>query len=331
MPPIFKTASSYLSRLWNRQLLVFFFFLLLSTAFWVFTAGKEVKEKDFDVTIELVGVPKNVVITTDPPKKVTITLRDEVFTLLRYQLKKQRNFRAVINWNEIDTSTGHVKLQTANLLKPLIATLHSTTQIIGQKPENVEFYFNYGLSKTVDVVLQGIIQADSTCYVIAQDIKPRKVTVYGSKEALDTVTGAYLQPVNLRDLKENKTIDVHFQRVKGLKFVPDVVTLTVYADGMMEKTVQVPVRGVNFPAGKTLCTFPPKVSVTYLVGTSLDKNIGPDAFTIVLNYEDLINSSGNRSSLSLKSLPTGVKNARITPSEVEFIIEEDRNYNESEE
>ena len=330
MPPILKTASSYLSRLWNRQLLVFLFFLLLSTAFWVFTAGKEVKEKDFDVSVELVGVPKNVVITTEPPKKVTITLRDEVFTLLRYQIKKQRNFRIVINWHEIDATSGHVKLQTANLLKPLIATLHSTTQVIGHKPEVVEFYFNYGLSKTVDVVLQGIVQADSTCYLIAKDIKPRKVTVYGAKEMLDTVTGAYLQPVNLRDLKENKTVDVYFQRVKGLKFVPEKVKLTVYADGMMEKTVQVPVRGVNFPAGKSLCTFPPKVNVTYLVGTSLDKNIGPDAFTIVLNYEDLINSSDNRSSLSLKSLPTGVKNARITPSEVEFIIEEDKTYNAEE-
>lgn len=326
MPPILKTASNYLSRLWNRQLLVFFFFLLLSAAFWVFTAGKEIKEKEFDIPVELVGVPKNVVITTEPPEKITLTLKDEVFTLIKYQWDIKNNLKVVLNWNEVNTSTGHVKITTATLLKPLAAQLRSTTQIVGHRPDVIEFFYNYGLSKTVDVVVQGIIQADSTSYVIASDVKPRKVTVYGSKEMLDTVTGAYLQPVNLRELRENKTVEVYFQPVKGLKFVPDHVTLTVYADEMMESTAQVPVRGVNFPAGKSLCTFPPKVTVTYNAGKTMTKNITADDFTIVLNYEDLINNPGNRCALQLKSLPTGVKSARISPSEVEFIIEDDASY-----
>ena len=119
MLPIFKSASDYLSSIWNRQSLVFLFFFGLSAAFWAFTAGKEVKEKEFEVELELVGVPKNVVITTDPPKKITVNLRDEVFTLLSYRFNSQRNFRAVINWNDVDTSNGHVKLQTATVLTQL--------------------------------------------------------------------------------------------------------------------------------------------------------------------------------------------------------------------
>lgn len=326
MPPILKLASSYLSRLWNRQLLVFLFFLLLSTIFWIFTAGKEVKEKEFDIAVELVGVPKNVVITTEPPKKISLTLKDEVFTLINYQINRQRDLKIVLNWNELSPTGGHVKITTATLLKPLAAQLYSTTQIVAHRPDVIEIFYNYGLSKTVDVVLQGIIQADSTSYVIASDVSPRKVTVYGSKEMLDTVTGAYLKPVNLRDLRQKESVTVQIQPVKGLKFVPDHVTLTVYADEMMESTVQVPVRGVNFPAGKSLCTFPPKVTVTYNAGKTMSKDITADAFTIVLNYEDLINHPDNRCSLQLKSLPAGVKSARISPSEVEFIIEEDANY-----
>lgn len=326
MLPILKSTSDYLSRIWNRQSLVFLFFLMLSASFWAFTAGKEVKEKEFDVEIELTGVPKNVVITTEPPKKVTVTLRDEVFTLLSYKFNRQRDFHAVINWSDVDTSNGHVKVQTVNVLKAFYASLRSTTQVLSSRPDVIEFYFNYGLSKKVDVIIQGVIEADSTCYVFTSDVTPRRVDVYGSKEALDTVTGAYLQPVNLRGLKDRKSVEVSFKPVKGLKFSPDHVTLNVFADKMMENSVQVPVRGVNFPAGKSLCTFPPKVTVTYNVGSTIAKDITADAFTIVLNYEDLISQSGNRSALRLKSLPTGVKNARINPSEVEFIIEEDRNY-----
>lgn len=321
-----KSTSDYLSRIWNRQLLVFLFFFALSAAFWVFTAGKEIKEKEFDIEIELVGVPKNVVITTEPPKKISITLRDEVFTLLNYKYNYLRNYHAVINWNDIDTSSGHVKVQTSTLLKSFYPKLHSTTQVINPRPEIVEFYFNYGHKKAVDVIFQGAVRADSAYYIIASDVYPRKVDVYGSREALDTVTGAYIQPINLRDIKENKTLYVHFQPVKGLKFSPDSVRLTITADKLMENNVQVPVNGVNFPAGKSLCTFPPKVTVTYLVGSKFAKSITPESFTIVLNYEDLINREDNRIPLNIKTLPTGVKSVRITPAEVEYIIEEDKSY-----
>lgn len=320
MHPLLHKASNYLSRLWNRQLLVFIFFLFLSTAFWVFMAGKEVKEADIEVPIVLAGVPNNVVITTDPPKKITLTLKDEVFTLLNY---KRKHYQAVINWADIDSSDGHVKLQTAALLKPFYATFHNTTQIVSARPETIEFYFNYGLSKTVDVVIQGHIEADSTYHIIACDVTPRKVTVYGAKNVLDTITGAYIMPVNITGVKDNVKREATFQPVKGLKYVPGNVTLTVFADRIMEKTVQVPVRGTNFPAGKVLRTFPPKVNVTFQVGAALEQKITAENFVLVLNYEELKDKTDNRTTLQLKSIPTGVQRARITPSEVEFIIEED--------
>ena len=86
---IFSRTSGYLSRIWNRQLLVFLFFLLLSSVFWIFTAGKEVKEEEFEVEVRLVGVPDNVVVTTEPPRKLSLKLKDEVFTLLNYKYRKK--------------------------------------------------------------------------------------------------------------------------------------------------------------------------------------------------------------------------------------------------
>lgn len=323
MHPLLHNASNYLSRLWNRQLLVFIFFLALATVFWVFMAGKEVKEADIDIPIVLTGVPNNVVITTDPPKKITLTLKDEVFTLINY---KRKASKIVINWADVESHDGHVKLQTATLLKPFYSTLHSTTQVIAARPDVIEFYFNYGLSKRVDVVLQGHIEADSTCSIVACDLGPRKVTVYGAKSVLDTVTGAYLMPVNISGLKEKEVREVYFQPVKGLKYQPNKVTLTIFADRMMEKTVQVPIQGTNFPAGKVLRTFPPKVNVTFQVGQTLEQKINAENFTLVLNYEDIKDKTDNRTTLKLKSMPSGVQRARITPSEVEFIIEEDNSY-----
>lgn len=327
MPSILKTTSSLLSRLWNRQLLVFFIFLILSAAFWVFTALKEVKEKEFDVAFTVEGIPANVVITTEPPRHITVTLRDEVSTLLQYYYRRNK-MRVSVNWRDVETSSGHVRLQTDALLKPFLMGLHSTTEVVGHRPETVEFYYNYGLKKTVDVILQGVIEADSTFTITGCDLSHRRVNVYGSRAMLDTVTGAYLRPLNKRGLTEKTTFPAEFQKVKGLKYDPDKITVTAYVDRMMEKTVQVDVKGINFPAGKLLRTFPPKVSITYQVGTSLDKQISADDFTLVVNYLDLIDKTDNRIGLALKSTPAGVQRARLSPAEVEFIIEENNEASE---
>lgn len=320
---IFKIASNYLSRLWNRQLLVFLFFLGLSTCFWAFMVGKEQRDYNFEIPVVLTNVPDNVVITTEPPKYITITLRDEVFTLLSYLYYQKDAMRAVIDWREVSTPSGHVRLLSTNLLRETAAMLHSTTEIISHRPDTIEFYYNYGLSKRVDVYVQGTIAADSAYHVMASDVYPRKVMVYASQEVLDTITGAYTQPVNITGLKDTMSIDVGFRPVRGLKYVPSKVKVTAYADRLVEKQVQVPVQGVNFPAGKTLRTFPPKVQVTFLVGASLFSKIDAESFVIVVNYADLVDNDDNRCSLSLKSTPDGVQRARITPNEVEFIIEED--------
>ena len=323
MLPKLKTTSSYLSRIWNRQLLVFLFFLALSTIFWIFMAGKEQREVEFAIPVTIEGQPDNVVMTTDPPAVIHVTLKDEVFTLLGYRYNRQKTWKAVINWNEVSNAYGHVRLLTANVIKPIVASLHNTTEVIATTPDTIEFYYNYGLSKKVDVVIQGNIRADSTYQLIAKDVSPRKITVYAAKHILDTITAAYIQPVNLTHLTDTTTHVVRFQRIKGVKYDPDHVTLTTYADKLVDKTVQVAVRGINFPAGKVLRTFPPKVNVSFQIGANYYNKIDASAFAIAVNYADLIDNPSNTLHLQLRSIPEGVQRARITPTEVEYIIEDD--------
>ena len=48
--------------------------------------------------------------------------------------------------------------------------------------------------------------------------------------------------------------------VKGAKFVPRAIDLTLPVDIYTEKTVEVLLRGINFPADKVLRAFPSKSS-----------------------------------------------------------------------
>ena len=98
--------------------------------------------------------------------------------------------------------------------------------------------------------------------------------------------------------------------------------VTFCIDRLVEKTVQVPVQQVNFPASKQLRTFPATVNVTFQVGMGLYRNITSENFVLVVNYEDLLKNKTNLCHLSLKTIPKGVSHARINPQDVEYIIED---------
>ena len=59
-----------LSKILDRQFLIFLSFLILSAAFWLFQALDEEYEVAVRTELELTNVPKNVVITTPPPQSV---------------------------------------------------------------------------------------------------------------------------------------------------------------------------------------------------------------------------------------------------------------------
>ncbi|MDO5075555.1 MAG: YbbR-like domain-containing protein [Bacteroidales bacterium] len=304
----------------SKQVLTFVFFLALSTAFWFFQTINEVYKQEFEVPIQLTGVPDHVVITTPPPKSLRITLRDRGGVLLRYRYLHPP-LPIVIKWADVSTSNGLVSLSSAELLKPTLAALEGSTAVSGIRPETIDIYFNYGLRRELPVVFQGQLLTDSAYTLMAVDIKPRVVNVYASRRVLDTLAAAYLEPLRLRQLKDTTVVECAFVKIPGVKYVPERVKMTIMADRLVEKTVEVPIQGVNFPAGKTLRTFPAKATVRFLVGMSQYKRITPDRFVIALKYEDLLHDTDRLFPIS-SSQPEGVRRVRVEPSEVEYVIEE---------
>ena len=52
------------------------------------------------------------------------------------------------------------------------------------------------------------------------------------------------------------------------------------------------------------------------------RRITADNFVLVVNYATLLDNKQNKCRLQLKSLPQGVSHVRITPQEVDYVIED---------
>lgn len=305
----------------NRNLWAFLFFLALSAGFWLFLTLEDVYEVDVTVPVKLKNVPDNVVLTTPPPKEIKIRIRDHGSLLLKYQYTHSLG-SITLDFNDYDTRSGHVALLTSELTRSIVNRLQSSTSVAGFSPDTLEYFYNFGLNKSVPVKVAGHITADSLYCITSCTTSPAKVKVYASKDILDTLTAVYTKPLDLTDLSERKTVSTALAPIRGAKPVPDKVKAVINVDQMTEKTVSVRIDHTNFPAGKTLKTFPGIVNVVFQVGLKQYRDVTADKFAIVVSYDDVADNNTNRLRLSLKTRPDGINHVRIVPDEVEFIIED---------
>ena len=310
----------FLLRLSNRNFLVFVFFLVLSASFWLFLTLNDEYEKDFYVPVKLIGVPDNVVITTDLPKSFKVVVQDKGSQLLNYQYKGLPTL--YVDFRNYDRNSGHVGVPISDLTKVLLQKLMPTTRLVSAKPDRLEYYFNNGLNVKLPVVLKSNLKPEKLYGISSVQVVPDSVTVYALREQLDTMQSVSTVPLVMTNLSANQDLRVNLAKVRGAKCDPGSVRVCINVDQMTEKTVDVPVKWVNFPASKTLRTFPSKVKIIFQVGMSMYRKINAEDFTLVVNYEDLLKETDGNVHLYLKSIPVGVSHVRIVPNQVDFLIED---------
>lgn len=313
----------------NKEFLIFLIFFSVSAVFWLLRYLNETFDVELKVPLKLDNVPPDVVITSDLPSELNVVVRDKGTILARYIYgKKQPPVR--VNYEDYDeeNSSGHVFVTLLDIQKEVQSHLLSSTHVVSLKPDTLEYFFNKGTSKKVPVKKAGVWEPSQGYYLQKVELKPDSVDVLAPYSILDTLTEACIAPVYLPDLTDNVKTKIKLHPVKGAKFIPDQVEMNISIDRYTEKTVDVPVSGINFPANKDLRTFPSKVKVTFRVGMSQYKDITEDDFVLAISYEELIKNQYPKIRPYPKSIPSGVSNVRINPSEVDYLIEQVREENE---
>ena len=281
----------------SREFLIFLFFFFIASGFWLLQTLNNDYETEFSIPVRLKGVPNNVVITSEPPSELHIRVKDKGTVLLNYMLGKSF-FPITLDFSDYKGTDNHVRIYSSQFEKRLLNQLNVSTKLLSVKPDTLEYIYSTGASKLVPVKLQGTVSAGRQYYISDTVCKPDSVLAYAPEGALDTITVAYTQKVKFEDISDTLRQQV-------------------------PKTVEVPLRGVNFPAGKVLRAFPSKVSVTFQVGLSRFNKITESDFHINVSYEELLKlGSDKKYTVKLKSVPKGVNQIRINPEQVDFLIEQ---------
>lgn len=321
---IVKRVRDFLFSYRSREFGVFLFFLAVSAGFWLLQTLDETYENEVEVPIALVDVPTDVVITTPLPENIRVTIRDKGTTLVRYWNHKFDTLRLSHKTYSGGRIYGRTIIPHFDVVEALQERLIGGTKVVSFTPDTLVYYYNHGLHATIPVRVMGDIETDSHYYLLGVKTEPSDVLVYASSNILDTLTGVPTAPVNLKDLRENTSVEVALAPVRGSKAEPQKVKLTALVDVYMENTVDVPIVSLNFPGDRQLRTFPSAVQVTYTVGYTRNREITRDKFVSVVTYEEILDlqkQGKKKIPIRLKSIPDGVSNVRIQPQEVDYLVE----------
>ena len=319
---IINMVRNFLFSSANREFLTFFFFLVLSTIFWLMTALNETYEREIGVPAYLVNIPKNVVVTSDMEDTVRVTVRDKGFALLAYTYGEGIRPINVNFQSAITRQSGYGVVSSQELMKMINQRFSGSSKIVQVKPDRLDFHYNYGLSRQVSVKMSGHVVPGKSFYLARTRFWPEKVSVYGSKQALDSLRFVKTVPINITNFNDTVLRTVALETIKGVKIVPNTVRIGLYPDILTEENIEVPITAINMPEGKVLRTFPQRVTVNFIVGASMFRSISPEQFAVVVDYNEIIDHPSDKCSIHLRETPQGVRNARLKMTQVDYLIEE---------
>lgn len=318
---VWRTVKGFLFTKTSKEILIFLFFLGLSGIFWLSLTLDETYERDFDVPVAVTGVPKNAVLTSDEVDTIRVTIRDKGIVLATYKLGKALS-RVELPFRNYTHNNGTGVVPASEIQKRIYQHLMISSKITAIKPERLEFYYNYGSKKQVPVRWSGRVIPEEIYFISRVAYDPDSVTIYASDDKLDSISMVYTEQLNYANFRDTLTVDCNLAKLRGVKAVPDHIRVSFFTDVLTEERISgIPIVGVNMPEGKVLRTFPAKTSVSFVAGVSVYRNLKPEDFTIIVDYDEIRRNPSEKCRIHLEKVPPGISRTKLETTMVDYLIE----------
>ncbi|MCR5240757.1 MAG: YbbR-like domain-containing protein [Prevotella sp.] len=305
----------------SKEFLIFLFFLALSGIFWLSLTLNETYEREFSVPVSVVGVPKNAVLTSDEVDTVRVTIRDKGIMLVFYKYGDALK-HIELPFRNYTHNNGTGQIPASEIQKRIYQNLVSSSKITAIKPEKMEFFYNYGTKKQVPVRWSGRVIPEELYFISKVSYEPDSVTIYASQEKLDSINMVYTEQLNYANFRDTLIVDCNLAKLKGVKTVPDHIRIKFFTDVLTEERISnIPIVGINMPEGKVLRTFPAKTSVSFVAGVSVYRNLKPEDFTVIVDYDEIRRNPSEKCHVYLKNVPSGISRAKLETIMVDYLIE----------
>lgn len=310
----------------NQRLIIFIFFLIVSTIIWYLSKLSHEYSTTLAYPIRYESLPKGKVLVGDPPRKIQLKVKAFGYTLLKCKLS------AALSPIELDLdkhlshsfegSKAREFILTYRLRNSIAKQLGSEILLEGIEPDTL----NIELADMVDkkVHVQPMIDADfEQQYMQSGDLTldPQEITISGPKSVIDTIKIVKTKHLKFKKLNQKVSKKLSLIPINQVSYSSRSVMLTIPVEKYTEITVKVPVDIENQPDSLKLIFIPKTIDVKCNVVLSKYFTLKPMMFRAVVDYAMISNSLNKKLKVRLITVPEFVSLVDFNPKYVEYIIE----------
>ena len=314
-----KKIGSSLLRLFGGDFPVFLLFLGITFLIWWSQTMSQSFEAQMKLPVEIVGIPDDVRVTTPATDHISVMLSGKG-SALRKSGRRSGHSVLRLNSRSFTIGHGHAALSTQSLRDSVMARVHASVSIRSIEPDSLVFLFARQRSVMLPVEYEVVTESQDQFFLERVELRPDSVRAYVLMS--DTVTHrALLQLGNVVLASDTIGLTVPLESAPDVLFDASEVRVQFISQQYTEKSVEVPVSGVNFPADITLKSFPSKAVLTFWVKMSEYDRVGAHDFRVVVDYNDIAGGSGVKAPLRVFSQPANVRNVRLQTRTVDYLME----------
>lgn len=302
----------------NKQFFTFLLFLLISSMFWFLQSLDDEKDLKTSLPVEYINIPQNMILVQEPPKTISVQLRDKSLNLINYILGRVEPI--TIDLSLLPQDRERVVLSREGLITIIKKELKPSSQLINIYSDSLVLLYANKEGTPIPVKINSdITMSNNSVQTDEIKINPSSVKIYADSSILSKIKEVESELVVLRNISDTTITKVRLKDIYGAKIEPKEVEVMIPVEELVSKKITLPIGQINFPEDRSAVTFPANVEAEVLIPMLQYSNTTASKFILNIDYNQC-DFTKKKIPLIISQKPEYVEKISITPDSVEFII-----------
>ena len=316
---LLKKIGDSLLKLFRGDFPVFLLFLVITFFFWWSQTMNQSYETVMKVPVNLIDVPDNVRVTMPPVKYINVSLSGKGSALRKSGRRGGRHILSISS-DAFNMTQGRASFSTLRLRDSIISLLPVSVTIKSISPDSLVYLYSMQRSVMLPVEFNGTTESQDQFFLERIEFNPDSVSAMVLLSDT-TVHHAVVEAGTVVLSADTVIRTMPLKRLPGVIFSADEVEMRVVSQQYTEKSLEVPITGVNFPDYLSLKSFPSKAVVTVWVKMSEYDKVTASDFQVVVDYNDIAGSDASKVRVRIFTQPANVRNVRLQTRTVDYLME----------
>ena len=322
-----KGFANLRSRIVNRNVAIFSFFLLLAFVFWFLNALSKEMTGRIKYPVRYTDFPKERALLNELPQELDLTLEGPGYSILKTRLSGNKP-PVIIDVSDMnytiveDGSRFRFFVLTYGLRDMIKRQMRAEFDISRINPDTITFEFDKLTRKRVPVIAnvdvstqrQFMVNGDITCI-------PDSVFISGPESIIDTIDLLLTRQEKFVQLNQTHSATLMVESIPKISISQKKVEVTIPVEQYTEAVFKLPIKLINVPDTARIRLFPDRINIQCIVPLSDYNNLADAPLEVVIDFAGIDVRTTSRLRVEVRNIPDYLRSFKFNPEQVEYLIE----------